>query len=66
MEYKFTRHTDGSYVVTTPAGEAWRLLDGSISVHARSTVVCVQLFGADSLLPADVMAAWRRWWQNAY
>ena len=66
MTYRFTRRSDGAYTVTTPAGDAWRLLDGSVSTHAHGAVVCVQLHGADALLTEDVRQAWRAWWQHAY
>ena len=63
--FRFTRQ-GATWSITTPAGDSWRLLDGYISVYAGGVVVCVQLFGRDALLTADVMAAWVAWWQNAY
>ncbi len=65
-EYRFNRHTDGSYVVTTPAGEGWRLLDGTVSTHLRGRVVVVALHGADAQRTADVQRAWAQWWQAQY
>lgn len=63
--YRFTRHSDGSYVVTVPAGAgSWRLLDGCISTHAGGRVVCVDMHE-----PVDLVAlqqAWSTWWLAEY
>lgn len=64
--YRFTRHTDGTYRVTTPAGEGWRLLDGEVSTHLRGRVVVVSLHGEDAQRTADVQQAWAQWWQAQY
>jgi len=64
-QYRFTRRSDGAYVVTTPAGgDAWRLLDGYVSTHAGGDVVCCALFGEDAKLTNEVQRAWVMWWQE--
>ncbi len=66
-DYHFARD-NGVYLVTTPtpAADGWRLLDGHVATHARGRVVCVNLFGPDALLTADVMQAWADWWEKQY
>ena len=60
--YRFTRDSNGFYVVTVLAGDAWRLLDGRISVFDRGRVIML-----DFAEPIDIealQAAFVAYWAN--